>query len=159
MLCDSTTGVFTLGATQGAPVAFLTAGIGATPAWAHLQQLHADGQAARFRGALHVDRSVEHDVFRTGFADLAADSTATYTRMAYYTDNKSGRPAARRSWTRERAACRGWHNAVTAFVERAGTDTHYVLCGPIGFMRKAASLAKNAGVDNIHDEVFGTGSM
>jgi ferredoxin-NADP reductase len=36
-------------------------------------------------------------------------------------------------------------------------NTHFIVCGPSGFMKASQKLLKEAGATGIHQEVFGTG--
>jgi len=125
-------GVFTDAQTfNGGPVAFVTAGIGITPA------LSLAPAASNIKGAIHIDRSADFD----GLSSRLENHGINVQKM--YGANHSDVVA-----------------AIGEFATAQGAaDTHFVMCGPMGFMQGANQALKDAGVKHIHYEKFGTGSL
>lgn len=129
-----------LGLKQGAPVAFVTAGIGATPAIA----LSGEG-CVGVKGALHVDRCAGYgqgvvDKIDSGIAAGGGDVKV----KAIFGERDHGKVA-------ERIAEFG----------KEHTDCDFICCGPLPFMKSAMKALGDAGIEDgkIHCEMFGTGSV
>lgn len=126
-------GVFTQELTFGSnPVAFVTAGIGITPAWAFVQ-----GGAKNVAGALHVESSGARDAMTS---KLEGAGVSNLQKLA----GKS----------RDEVI-----EAVGKFANEVGTGTHFVTCGPRDFMKGVDGALRQAGAQNIHYEIFGTGNL
>lgn len=111
-------------------VAFVTAGIGIT-----LAKAMSSAPSVNTIGTMHVDRSENH----TG---LMADQLPGKVKA--------------RSYGESHAAVR---EQIANFAADVGGTSHYVLCGPIPFMKDARQALHDAGCSKIHFELFGTGSM
>merc|ERR1712176_431808 len=124
-------GIFTPEAMGFEAVAFVTAGIGITPALAMAQ---AESTAGRIKGAFHVDRSSKYDGMSVRLAELAGCEVKKYYRQTHKAVQK----------------------ALAGFASKMGPDTHFVICGPMGFMQEAYEQLSANGAKHIHHEVFGT---
>jgi len=124
-------GVFTADALfrEGDEVAFVTAGIGITPA---LALSRAD--RVTVVGALHVDRSEGHTGALAGRVGTGCRTLFGASRSAVL-------------------------DAVRSFAGGMGGRTQFVVCGPAGFMRESVRALRDGGAENVHVELFGTGSM
>mmetsp|Transcript_39063 Transcript_39063/g.83377 ORF Transcript_39063/g.83377 Transcript_39063/m.83377 type:complete len:426 (+) Transcript_39063:132-1409(+) len=122
-----------LGLEDGAPVAFVTAGIGATPAIALSQE-----GAVGVRGALHVDRSAEYG------RELANKIESGHVEVQSVFGE-----------SRQKVA-----ELITAFGGEH-KDCDFICCGPLGFMKSAMVALAEAGIEDgkIHCEMFGPGNV
>lgn len=124
---------------KGAPVAFVTAGIGATPALA----LSKEGVVS-VKGALHTDRSAE---FGQGLVDKM-------------TANFEANGADAKIVPLFGVSRADVYDAIKKFGDD-NKECDFICCGPPGFMMSSAKALKESGVDadKIHCEMFGTGSV
>ena len=122
------------------PVLLASAGIGCTPMISMLAELAATGSPRRVV-AVHGDHDQLTHPFRAGLAQLVAKLENAQAHVFYE------RPIG--EWPAER----------TGFVDLRGItvprDTTAYLCGPVPFLRAVRSQLLEAGVTDIHYEVFG----
>jgi len=124
---------------KNAPVAFVTAGIGATPALA----LSKEGFVS-VKGALHVDRSTEYgqglvDKMNANLEANGADAKV----QSLFGKSRGDVFEATKKFGGEQKEC------------------DFICCGPTGFMRSSMKALMEGGIaeDKIHCEMFGTGSV
>lgn len=125
---------------EGTPVAFVTAGIGATPALA----LSKEGFVS-VKGALHIDRNAEYGqgLVDKLAANMEANGADSSTIQSMFGQSREARTEAIKEFGAK-------HN-----------DCDFICCGPLGFMKSAMKTLEEAGIesDKIHCEMFGTGSV
>ncbi|MBE5252072.1 NO-inducible flavohemoprotein [Mixta mediterraneensis] len=140
-------GDFFMQVTPETPVALISAGVGQTPLLAMLHAL-AEQQHAAPVSWLHAAENGEQHAF-------SAEVTATggclndFEQQVWYrqpTEQDAGRFTAQ-----------GLMNLTTLPARLQDVNTHFYLCGPLGFMQFAGGQLRDAGVDlaRIHYEVFG----
>ncbi|MCR3747378.1 globin domain-containing protein [Lentzea californiensis] len=122
------------------PVLFASAGIGCTPMIAMLAELAATGSPRQVI-AVHGDRDQFSHPFRAELAQLVAKLEDAQAHVFYEL------PVG--EWPAER----------TGFADLRGVpvpqDTTAYLCGPVPFLRAMRAQLLEAGVTDIHYEVFG----
>ncbi len=142
-------GSFTLDLAAGAPAMLLSAGVGITPMMSMLDALLAEG-GTRPLWFLHGARSGREQAFRRriALADRVLPGLVTHLRYS--------RPS------REDIAKRRHHSVGRIdlpLVQRfwPPPDTHFFLCGPLGFLRDLYHGLRQRGVpeSRIHYEHFG----
>lgn len=115
---------------QGSKIAYVTAGIGITPALAFSQTTNAPECA----GGIHIDRT-------SGHTSSVAELLPANVKQLYgqsRTDTSS---------------------AIASLPSELGTDIDYLVCGPAEFMKSAVNTLKENGATRVHAELFGTGSL
>lgn len=122
----------------------ITAGIGATPAWALVQQ-HG---MRNIKAAVHFDRSADRDGLRNMFSRAGVDANV------YYTGSKHGADESNHQNDRPNL-----EKVVAATIQKAGKDVIFYICGPKTFMDTVRGALKSNGIEprSIYTEKFGTG--
>ena len=139
-------GAFTLAPPDGAPVVFISAGVGLTPFMSMLGVLESGRTPIRY---IHTTRSAETEAFGTPIRDLAAAGRLAadifYTRQAPQAVTPPGMTPHAGRITPQWLGSQVDHNAT------------YYICGPDGFMRDMVAALRAAGVakTRIRYEFFG----
>ncbi len=142
-------GTFTLSLAGNAPVVLLSAGVGITPMMSMLDTLIA-GRDRRPIWFLHGARSGREQAFRRRIAQAGQilPNLVTHTRFS--------RPD-RQDVAQHRHDSIGRIDMSLVRSVRAPPETHYFLCGPLGFLRDLYRGLRRLGVpkEQIHYEHFG----
>ncbi len=142
-------GSFTLSLAGSAPVAMLSAGVGITPMMSMLDALKTAGDR-RPLWFLHGARSGREQAFRLPIREAQQILPRLTTHLRY------SRPS-RQDVLHHRHDSIGRVDLALVKSIKAPPETHYFLCGPLGFLRDLYRGLRRQGVpaDQIHYEHFG----
>lgn len=133
------------------PLVLVSAGVGVTPMLSILHAVAAESQV-RPVWFVHVARDGRNHAFRREVEGLAAEHLGIVRKIFYTAPRDTDVEGIDFD-------VRGRVTAAHLTAEVAGEDTHYMLCGPAGFLADMKSGLERAGVaeDRVHFESFGPG--
>ena len=150
LLVGAPRGSFVLDAAGDAPVCFLSAGVGVTPVFSMLEHL-VNTDDRRSVCFIHGTRNGRLHTFREDLRRMTANRP-WITSHVYYS-----RPS-KEDAVQHRFDSVGRIDLTPVLALDLPKDTHYFLCGPLGFLRDLYQGLRRRGVDEgrLHYEHFGT---
>ena len=150
LLVGAPRGSFILDVAGDAPVCFLSAGVGVTPVFSMLEHL-VNTDDRRPTCFIHGTRNGRLHTFREDLRRLTANRPWITSHVCYSRPSKEDA-------MQHRFDSVGRVDLTLVLALNLPTDTHYFLCGPLGFLRDLYQSLRRRGVDegHLHYEHFGT---